>query len=67
MNMFRLKVYRTEEENKYAAEEIHELLGDRESIFFLWIVFRNLGYRHIYVYNMDGVEQIMSAGIERMS
>ena len=52
---FRLVVYVTDEENKHLANEVHEYLGDRDAIFFLWWTFAKVQKkRYVEVFNLAG-------------
>lgn len=62
--LFRLVIYDTEEENKYAALDSYEYLGNREAVWFLWYTFaRVLGKRHVEIYNLIGQKQRPEDGI----
>lgn len=55
---FRLVIYDTTEDNKYAAERRHEFLGDKDAIWFLWYTFSKIeGKKHIEVFNLAGDKQ----------
>ena len=65
---FRLVIYRTKEENKYYADDRHEYLGDRDAIWYLWYAFtKELGYKHVEVYSLDGTKQHPEKGISGLT
>lgn len=65
---FRLVVYKTQDGNKYAANERHEYLGDREAIWHLWFTFaKTLQFPHVEVYSLDGRKLDPEKGLNAMS
>lgn len=64
---FRLVFHDTNEENKYAANDRHEYLGDREAIWHLWFLLtRTLGKKHIEIFSLDGTKQQPEVGLHGM-
>lgn len=55
---FRLVLYDTADENKYATESRHEFFGDLDAIWHLWFILtRTLGKKHVEVFSLDGTKQ----------
>lgn len=63
MNLFRLVLYDTDNENKFEAVGRYEYLGNRESIFNLWFYLQMLEKKHVEIYNMNGVLQNPEKGL----
>lgn len=65
---FRLVHYDTKEEDRYAAEDIHEYLGSREAIWHLWyLLAEKLKHRHVLVYSLNGAPQKPELGINGLA
>ncbi len=55
---FRLVFHDTQDDNKYAANKVHEYLGDREAIWQLWYMLtKTLKMKHVEVFSLDGTKQ----------
>ena len=64
---FRLVLYRTKEDNKLYADNRHEYFGDKAAIWYLWYAFtKELGYKHVEVFSLDGIKQEPEKGIAGM-
>lgn len=64
---FRLVYYDTTDENKYAADRVHEYIGDREAIWRAWYMLaRELKRPHVEVYSINGARQDPAKGIDGM-
>jgi hypothetical protein len=65
---FRLVIYDTNYDNKYAADSRYEFLGSRDSIWFLWYQLTAVeGKKHVEVFNLAGSKQRPEDGINGMS
>jgi hypothetical protein len=68
MDLFRLVLYRTKEEDKFNTEDIHEYLGNRKAIRALYTeLATNCGYKHVEVYDTHGGLCDMTKGIHEMN
>jgi hypothetical protein len=57
--------YKTKSENKFDANEKHEYLGDRESIWNLWYrLTKILNEKYVEVYSLDGRRQTPELGLQ---
>lgn len=64
---FRLVFHDTPEDNKYAANNRHEYLGDREAIWHLWFMLtKTLNKKHAEVFSLDGRKLEPEKGLNGM-
>jgi len=61
--MFQLIFRPTKREDKFAADDAHFMIGDRESVFRIWWELKQAGWPHVEIYNMAGTVQQPEQGI----
>lgn len=60
LNLFQLKYYNTDSDNKYKSdyEQRFSYLADKQSIFQLYFILKyELKKKHVEVYSMNGIKQ----------
>ena len=63
-NLFILKWYHTDSDNKYDSERHPLVMGDRDSIFTLWFVLKQKGEKHLEITNIHGQVQKPEQGLD---